>query len=115
MQTRKDRIQFPAVISSELWGTDALRESVYGEEIMDVPKFGTPPSGTCKTPHLVTPDDLVHRGAEEYFKTRERLGLVSPPRTPSDILRRGPLFESDDSDSSEDRRQVPPPGTYNAS
>mmetsp|Transcript_14170 Transcript_14170/g.20956 ORF Transcript_14170/g.20956 Transcript_14170/m.20956 type:complete len:125 (-) Transcript_14170:80-454(-) len=42
----------------------------------------------------VTPS-IQHR-VDAYFAQKEKLGLVTPPRSPSDILRRGPLYDPED-------------------
>lgn len=107
MQNRKDRIHFPAVVPEELWGSVAMREAMYGDQPPELTEFGTPPRGSCKTPKLLTPEESLRNDGGEYFRLRERMGLVTPPRTPSDILRRGPLFESEDSDSSRDLNYSP--------
>merc|ERR1719265_770793 len=38
--------------------------------------------------------------AEAYFHDRERRGLLTPAQSPSDFMRRGPLYDPDDSSSS---------------
>ena len=93
MQSRTDRIHFPIVDPDILWS-----------DVPDVPSPVTPESGSMRdenrifdrTPILSTPIQpspaLFDSQSRNYFKNRELAGLVTPARTPSDILFRGPLY-----------------------
>ena len=99
MQARTDRIHFPPVDPEALW-----------KNVPDAPSPSTPSrcgtklrQGTIEqVPILSTPlqgsPALSDSQGRNYFKSRELAGLVTPARTPSDILLRGPLYV----DSSED-------------
>jgi hypothetical protein len=59
-----------------------------------------------KTPVIATPEHRLQdiKSVERnYFHAREQAGLVTPARTPSDILYRGPLYQdtSDEGDVAE--------------
>eukprot|EP00439_Symbiodinium_sp_Y106_P080950 s367_g19.t2 len=88
---RADRRSFP-VITELMWQC----------------KAGTPPdsksrhSSPIPTEWLAAGEELSwHRGAEhprradEFLADRQRRGLITPAKTPSDILKRGPLFDPD--------------------
>jgi hypothetical protein len=97
---RPDRINFPQVASEELW------EQVSNDTLSPVDSlsegFGHAAkhasfSPVINTPLLVSPQMVGHISSPEfpqYFRYRECNDLVTPARTPSDILRRGPLYDS---------------------
>lgn len=119
MQTRTDRINYPLIDSEALWQGEAPESGLSTPESKD--SLATRIEMT-DTPILVTPgkENISESGPTNgiYFRDRERRGLVTPARTPSDILLRGPLYagSSDEDDSGSNRssgagtnRAVPAP------
>lgn len=102
---RPDRIDFPRVTSDELWekvseGTNSSSCSPLNTLNEAISKRGSV-DALC-TPMVMSPERLILASSSEipnYFRYREENNLVTPARTPSDILRRGPLYESTPSEA----------------
>ena len=96
---RVDRINFPQVTSEELWSYDP--DDCSNSSECDASPAGLPNESNfiprIGTPLLVSPQRVDFTKSPEipsYLYEREKHGLVTPAQTPSDILRRGPLYES---------------------
>jgi hypothetical protein len=96
---RPDRIDFPCITSDELWemvsednwSPNASPRSVSGERSARLPVHRI-----FETPTMMSPERITLTSSSEmpnYFRYREENNLVTPAQTPSDILRRGPLYE----------------------
>ena len=109
MQNRTDRIHFPVVDSVELWDGVTTNISSLCSPIRESPRVFVPAvSGSpvfSTTPQQMSNNDP---DAPMYFKDREREGLVTPAKTPSDILFRGPLFGSSSVDEESGNEEYPP-------
>ena len=97
MQERADRINFPSIDSELLWG------GVCEGSVDPTPRGVVTKPDMISTPSLGSPDKdnltILEKSGGGYFQDREKRGIVTPAKTPSDILRRGPLYaESDGSD-----------------
>jgi hypothetical protein len=106
MENRQDRINFPPVDSESLWtGISPVRDEVKKR----VPQVSTE---LC-TPDICSPRDLspcdVNSQGVNFFKARELAGLITPARTPSDILYRGPLYQSSSDEESAETSRPPTP------
>ena len=106
MQNRADRIHFPQVDSESLWKDVCTSEVLLSPGRSNVSRITVEASNVAHSPLIITPGmDSPHCIHQEeqgvaYFKERERNGIVTPAKTPSDILRRGPLYaESSASDT----------------
>lgn len=97
MQNRSDRIHFPQVSSHELWECVDVGYGTQTPERVRLHGFGMKSSreGINEVHESV---DFMSQS--KYFEWRERAGIMTPAKTPSDILRRGPVFV-DESDSEE--------------
>ena len=104
---RPDRINFPIWKDEEVWGSGSPS---------GITQFYNIASPDPRLRKFRQPDDLEELQIEdsvvsvpiesaEFFRDRERRGLVTPARTPSDILKRGPLYVS--SDFSDSQLQSP--------
>ena len=101
MQNRSDRINFPEIDSESLWKGVTAESIPFTPERLGYSDLSSVLSASrddfAHTPVIVSPSTETQPDSESvYFHTRERLGLITPARTPSDILRRGPLYESSD-------------------
>ena len=114
MQSRPDRIDFPPVDPDELW-KDVSPSQVIAPLVdlqsshdsqKDSPK-GTP---IIATPHANSP--VFGEGSgDNFFKARQLAGLITPARTPSDILYRGPLYASSSEEDCCEGSRLTSPGS----
>lgn len=115
MQSRTDRIDFPPIDSEELWDGVAVNSFI----MSPVPaSFRDSDYKFPKTPVISltpNPSSVRKTGSGNYFRERERDGMVTPARTPSDILFRGPLYvnSSCEEDSNESLHEKDPPVRLN--
>lgn len=110
MQSRIDRIDFPPIASEELWDGVASQSFL----MSPVPaSFRDSDYKFTKTPVISltpNPSSVRKTGNGDYFRERERDGMVTPAHTPSDILFRGPLYvnSSCEEDSNESLQEEDP-------
>lgn len=97
-----DRLPFPAMAEAmwscpvdESFSTPQRETRAPQRETGWTPQSGSP--SLLRTPCSIADED---RGADVYFAERERRASLTPARSPSDILRRGSLFEPSPSRSS---------------
>jgi len=104
---RQDRINFPEINTEEIWGTVNRVEETYSSpdriNAFREEAFSSPPDFYSRTPILISPIPEIRReedvrSSSNYFRDREFQGLITPAKTPSDILLRGPLYESSGDD-----------------
>ena len=100
MENRSDRIHFPTVDADELWSGVKVNSPLISpvDEEKTEPLFEI----ACTPIISSTPFSSSEEDGVEYLKHREREGLVTPAKTPNDILFRGPLFVGGVSDAESD-------------
>lgn len=106
MNYRNDRIHYPPIISEDLWKCPSLPFSD-NTSSNGISRFGAKGSGVAKSMEVMTSpvrgsSDRMHssKSTTQYFEFRERAGIMTPAKTPSDILRRCPIYmSSTDSDA----------------
>lgn len=96
---RPDRINFPQVASEVLWEeiSSDTPSSFDGSNPFTNPSENGKFFRTLHTPLISSPrsaERISSPQVPQYFRDREYNDLVTPARTPSDILRRGPLYDS---------------------
>lgn len=100
---RPDRIDYPCITSDELWETVPNETNSSGQwSVDDGHTRNSKYNGRLCTPVLMSPERGFLASSSEipnYFRYREDNNLVTPAQTPSDILRRGPLYESTPSEA----------------
>ena len=96
MQNRPNRIHFPEVNSNTLWlsGDQSQEIQTPGKLQRGVfPFAGNDISAEILVSPIQESTRFMHPNtADKYFEWREEAGLLTPAKTPSDILRRGPVF-----------------------
>lgn len=115
MQNRTDRINFPPVVDEELWKDVSPSSKPFTvPELACVPM--SPKNVSHETPVIATPhadSPCVNDDNEDnYFKRRELQGLITPARTPSDILYRGPLYASSSEEDCGEVSRPTSPGSF---
>jgi len=108
--TRRDRIHFPA-ISQAMW--ECSPHDPFGTpEVEDALSPGglvgwTPASFEMSRLDPQSCSVEEGKGVDAYFADRERRGLLTPARSPSDLMRRGSLFDPNHSGSSQNSGPTP--------